>query len=117
MNETPSETINAKRETLNEPEPVQRLDLPPSTPILETIVALHLNADERTAVLALTHVRTLGDLVTVLERGEIDQPLANKIGDALGIVEIHSPELRMSARGMERSDSAWKAAKVKKALG
>ncbi len=86
---------------------------PPSTPILEAITALRLTADERTAVLALTHVRTLGDLIAVLERGEIDQPLANKIGDVLGIVEIHTPELRISARGMERSDSAWKAPKVK----
>ncbi len=59
-------------------------NLPPSTPILEAIVALHLNADERTAVLALAHVRTLGDLAVAIERKEVEKELAAKVKRVLG---------------------------------
>ncbi len=53
---------------------------PPSTPILEALDTLRLTADERTAVLALAHVRTLGDLATVVERKEImDKELTAKL--------------------------------------
>ncbi len=103
---------NAKRETLND-EPaganagpdlafsVQRSALPsalppPSTPILEAIVALHLNADERTAVLALVGVRTLGDLATAVGQGGVkDKALADKLQRALGI-EAPAPKVEPS---------------------
>ncbi len=49
-------------------------------PITEALDTLRLTADERTAVLALVHVRTLGDLATVIERKEIaDKELAAKL--------------------------------------
>ncbi len=57
---------------------------PPSTPITEALDTLRLTADERTAVLALVHVRTLGDLAVAIERKEVEKELAAKVKKALG---------------------------------
>lgn len=56
---------------------------PPSTPIAEAVVMLHLNVDERVAVLSLVGVRTLGDLLTVLGRSEVEKELAVRIRKAI----------------------------------
>lgn len=44
--------------------------IPPSTPIIETLLALKLALD------APAHVRTAGDLLVALKRGDIDVPAA-----------------------------------------
>lgn len=53
-----------------------------TTPIGEVVKALALPAD----CLSLVGVRTLGDLKTVLERGEVEKGLAVTIGKVLGNV-------------------------------
>lgn len=56
----------------------------PSTPIVDALKALGLTEAERDTILALAHVRTLGDLPVVLDRGEVtDAALAKKIKKAL----------------------------------
>jgi len=54
--------------------------IPPSTPILETLLALGLKLD------LPSHVRTAHDLAVALERGEIevDAKAAKKIKEAIG---------------------------------
>lgn len=42
-----------------------------------------LPKDERAAVLALVGVRTVGDLLVVLERGEVEKDLARRIRKVL----------------------------------
>ena len=54
-----------------------------TTPIQEALKALPLTPDERAAVVALPGVRTLGDLVVVLERGDVPKELAAKIRKVL----------------------------------
>lgn len=54
-----------------------------TTPIAEACDELRLGKEERTAVLSLIAVRTLGDLRTVLERGEVPKELAAKLKKAL----------------------------------
>ena len=51
----------------------------PSAPIHEALAALALTEAERAACVALTGVRTLGDLAVVLERGEVESVLAKKL--------------------------------------
>lgn len=64
-----------------------------------------LTAEDRAALLTLIHIRTVGDLEGVLSRRELsDQALAIKLGNILGIIEIETPTMRISARGMERVD-------------
>jgi len=59
---------------------------PPSTPIVEALDSLHLTADERAACLALTGVRTLGDLSVVVSRGAFkDTALEDKLAKVLGV--------------------------------
>jgi len=66
---------------------------PPSTPIAEALDSLHLTADERAACLALTGVRTLGDLITVVGLGEVKSAsLAGKLAKALG---VDAPKVRL----------------------
>lgn len=42
-----------------------------------------LNAEDRDALASLVGVRTLGDLLTVLERGEVEKGLAGKVRKVL----------------------------------
>lgn len=53
-------------------------------PIDEAAKALKLGKEDSEAVCALVGVRTLGDLLVVLERGEVDKALAAKLKKALG---------------------------------
>ena len=54
-------------------------------PIDEAVQHLALTETERAVVCALPGVRTAGDLVTVLERGDVeDAKLAAKLKKALG---------------------------------
>ena len=54
-------------------------------PIDEAVQALDLTEAERAAILTLSGVRTLGDLATVLERGDIeDKKLVAKLKRVLG---------------------------------
>ena len=55
------------------------------TPIDEALQALPLSDAEREACTALAGVRTLGDLLIVLERGEIESKLAAKLKKALKV--------------------------------
>ncbi len=52
-------------------------------PIDEAVKALKLGKEDSEAVCSLSGVRTLGDLLTVLERGKVDKILADKIRKAL----------------------------------
>jgi hypothetical protein len=54
--------------------------IPPSTPIVETLLMLNLAFD------APAHVRTAGDLLVALKRGDIDVPAATakKIRESVG---------------------------------
>lgn len=54
------------------------------TPITEALGALKLTAEECATIFALTHVRTVGDLLVVLERDELPKALAAKLKKALG---------------------------------
>lgn len=53
-------------------------------PITEAVKALSLSEDDRAVVLSLVGVRTLGDLRVILERGEVEKALAQKLKKALG---------------------------------
>lgn len=75
-----------------------------------------LNADDREACASLVGVRTVGDLLAVLERGEVEKGIAKKLGNILGIIETGTETIHISARGMEESSSAWGAAKLRKVL-
>ena len=55
------------------------------TPIDEALALLPLSDDDRAACAALVGVRTLGDLVAVLERGEVEKALAAKLKKALKV--------------------------------
>lgn len=61
---------------------------PPSTPIADALLALRdaggLTAGDCREVRDLVGVRTLGDLQTVLERGEVEEKLARKLRKVLG---------------------------------
>ena len=52
-------------------------------PIDEAAKALKLGKEDSAAVCSLVGVRTLGDLLVVLERGEVDKALAGRIKKAL----------------------------------
>lgn len=52
-------------------------------PIDEAAKALRLTKEDSEAVCALVGVRTLGDLLVVLERGEVEKALAGRIKKAL----------------------------------
>ena len=54
--------------------------IPPSTPIIETLISLGLKLD------LPPHVRTAGDLAVALERGEVevDAKAEKKIKEAIG---------------------------------
>lgn len=55
-----------------------------TTPIGEACDALGLSAADRTAILSLVGVRTLGDLRVVLDRGEVEKGLEKKLRKVLG---------------------------------
>lgn len=46
--------------------------------------------EDRAALLELIHVRTVGDLQTVLGLGELNMTLAAKVANALGLVELRA---------------------------
>lgn len=53
------------------------------TPIDEAVKAMELSDTDSAVILALPGVRTLGDLVVVLERGDVEAKLAARLRKAL----------------------------------
>ena len=51
--------------------------------IAAALAALPLTADERAACVALPGIRTLGDLLVALERGDIPKDVATKLRKVL----------------------------------
>ncbi len=57
-----------------------------STPIDDALAALSaFSAEERRTLATLPGVRTFGDLVVVVERGEVEKPLAAKLKKAIKV--------------------------------
>lgn len=69
---------------------------------ISVAAAMIATDDDYDAILALPGVRTLGDLKTALDRGDVPDELAATIRKALGVVEVKTPMAHISARGMKQ---------------